>query len=387
MPTEPKDANQQVDPPVGTPPAPPQTPAPGTEVSVGTTPQGGSTPPSPPGSPSTTAAQPGSGGWWTGLGLPADETAAQAEVRQMRERLDQYSARDPMINAFTAYQGEFADFLENRDQYLQYRKSAQPAQPAPWFADLGELYAPMQWDPSWANHVMEDPASGALVLRPNGRPDILAKAQSYLDRTRKIQQKFWENPAEYIRPIVEKLATQQAQQIVSAQFGAHAEAQNMAQFEAQHARWLYENDGKNFKFAQRWNPKTGRNEPVRVMTKQGQRFCELVQQRHDYQRQRGHLDLEDQLHWAMQALENEFYRSQASPAAGGTTQPPATPPDTRSPREKANDTWLNGQGKEAPVPPGVLATADMAPLAPNEIAPSLLSAFTANGVKPEHFVR
>lgn len=348
--TEQTASSQSATPSTVTPPSP----AAGNTVAVA-----GRVDASPPGSGGDAQTQPNAAGQATGAqvgllshlrsagfsDLPSDEQQAAValvnSLRQARQIYDQHQQISPYLED---YRRNARDFHEWQKSRVAATQAAAPAKDQPFYADY--FKAP-EYDPRWTELVTRDPATGRLT----GPPDIVRKIEEYRVWRTQTADKLIDNPHEFIRPTVEKLAEQKAREIVQSELGRYREVVSARQFlEDPGNRWMYDTDaGGNLRYRDVYDPSTGgyRREPA--LTQYGQRFSQLVLE----ESQRG-LPWEQQRYYADLRLRDEIARgflpapqnqnaTHVSAAAQAQARPtPAAPAQQAVPSllEQANAAFL-----------------------------------------------
>lgn len=114
-----------------------------------------------------------------------------------------------------------------QNQAAQYQQQQQRPQ-----------YAPPPWDPKWVSMVERDPNTGMLRSKAGYDPRIADAVQQYAD----WRDKFLENPAQTITPLVEE----RARSLIQQEMATHKEALAAEQLVAQNANWIFQSsaDGR-----------------------------------------------------------------------------------------------------------------------------------------------
>lgn len=153
-------------------------------------------------------------------------------------------------------------------QQLQAQREAvqSPAAQAP---AKSKWEAP-EYDPAWLNLVRKD-AEGNLVAVPGAQPDLPQKLQAYAEWQRQQEQKFYQNPGEFILPQIQD----QVRDLIRSEIeGGLAQRQSEAfvrNVVAQNADWIYAKDPAGNTAI---DPTTGSP----LMTAEGQRYFQYAQQ-------------------------------------------------------------------------------------------------------------
>lgn len=135
------------------------------------------------------------------------------------------------------------EYLKNKSEYEKWqaaqREAAQPkkAETPPWFN-------PPSVDDSWKSYIIRDPQTGKEIIDPNAPFEAQQALRRYQDYTANFARKLVTDPETTLKPFVEQVAMQKAQELVQQHLGQY-QAQNYVQdLEAQNADWLYDDNGQ-----------------------------------------------------------------------------------------------------------------------------------------------
>jgi len=107
---------------------------------------------------------------------------------------------------------------------------------------------PRWWNPpavdeTLKSYIIRDPQTGKEIIDPNAPLTAQEKLRAYQDYTANFARKFVTDPENTLKPFIEEVAMQKAQELVQQHLGQY-QAQNYVQdLEKQNADWLYNPDG------------------------------------------------------------------------------------------------------------------------------------------------
>lgn len=131
--------------------------------------------------------------------------------------------------------------LAQYQQLMAAQQQAQsPQQPAEQEAPL---WNPPEFNPVWLTQVQRD-EQGNLVPAAGGSQETVNKVLQWAQYRQEQQDKFWNNPYEYIRPFVENVAKQQTQHGLE----TTQDTLTAQQLIDKNSDWIYEGDPNNRKF-------------------------------------------------------------------------------------------------------------------------------------------
>ncbi len=100
------------------------------------------------------------------------------------------------------------EYLQHRDQFnvWQQQQQAAEAQRAAAAQEKAKWWNPPPFDPSWRDHVEQDPATGQLRTRAGSDPAILPRYQAHQAYRQEFARKLLDNPEATLGPMVEERA-------------------------------------------------------------------------------------------------------------------------------------------------------------------------------------
>ena len=135
------------------------------------------------------------------------------------------------------------EYLQNKAQYQQWLAAQQEAsKPKP--AEQPKWWSPPSVDDSWKSYIIRDPQTGKEIIDPNAPFEAQQALRKYQDYTANFARKLVTDPENTLKPFVEQVAMQKAQELVQQHLGQY-QAQNFVQdLESQNADWLYDQNGQ-----------------------------------------------------------------------------------------------------------------------------------------------
>jgi len=135
------------------------------------------------------------------------------------------------------------DYLRNQKEFEAWKQAqAQAAQPKP--EAKPKWWNPPQVEESFKSYIIRDPQTGKEIIDPNAPIHAREALRQYQDYTANFARKFVTDPENTLKPFIEEVAMQKAQELVQQQLGQY-QAQNYVQsLEQQNADWLYEPNGQ-----------------------------------------------------------------------------------------------------------------------------------------------
>lgn len=175
--------------------------------------------------------------------------------------LPQFQGQDDLTiarNLYSAYSGyeeaqrrlgQFQEVIPYATEYLQNRAAYQKWQQEQAEASKPKPEAKPKWfDPpaisdAYKSYIIRDPQTGREVIDPNAPLHAKEALRQYQDYTANFARKFVTDPENTLKPFIEDVAMQKAQELVNQHLGQY-KAQNYVQdLEKQNADWLYNSDG------------------------------------------------------------------------------------------------------------------------------------------------
>jgi hypothetical protein len=168
--------------------------------------------------------------------LPDSREAAAYLIRRAREQ-DRYA--DVGRQA--------ASDWENYQRWRLGQVSPQPGMPGAAAPPAKRnVFGLPDYDPNWMQMVRKDPVTGDYIPAPGAPPDIVHRVTNYAMQLQAAQQRFWQDPMQFLGELIDQRISPLLDQRVS----AHSQyAQNMAEaqrFMTENAGWIhrFDNNGQ-----------------------------------------------------------------------------------------------------------------------------------------------
>lgn len=159
--------------------------------------------------------------------VPDDHSALQQLILRARQS-EQMSQMAQIGQQFVPH---MAAFQQWQQQQRQQQQQAQQ-QAAQWHK------AP-EFDPSWVSMVVRDPATGDVRPAPGAPPDIVQKLTEARRFQQNFQERFAQDPIATIKPGLEGMIREVAQQLVQEQIGQYRDTSFGESFIRDNASWLH----------------------------------------------------------------------------------------------------------------------------------------------------
>lgn len=135
------------------------------------------------------------------------------------------------------------EYLKNQKAFAEWQKAqAEAAKPKP-------QEAPKWWNPpsikdTYKSFIVRDPQTGKEIISPDAPFEAQNALREYQAYTADFARKLVTDPENTLKPFVEQVAMQKAQELVQQQLGQYT-AQNYVQdLERQNSDWLYDQQGQ-----------------------------------------------------------------------------------------------------------------------------------------------
>jgi hypothetical protein len=135
------------------------------------------------------------------------------------------------------------EFLQNKSAYEQWKQAqAEASRPKP--AETPKWWNPPAIDESYKGYIVRDPHTGKEIIDPNAPLDAQQALRKYQDYTANFARKFVTDPENTLKPFVEQVAMQKAQELVQQQLSQYQTQNYVSSLEQQNADWLYDANGQ-----------------------------------------------------------------------------------------------------------------------------------------------
>jgi hypothetical protein len=152
--------------------------------------------------------------------------------QEAQRALSQYQQVVPYAN----------EYLRNETAFRQWQQEqAKAAQPKP--AETPKWWNPPAIKDTYKSFIVRDPSTGKEVIDPSAPYEAQQALREYQAYTADFARKFVTDPENTLKPFVEQVAMQKAQELVQQQLGQYQATNYVSDLERQNADWLYDQTG------------------------------------------------------------------------------------------------------------------------------------------------
>jgi len=164
-------------------------------------------------------------------------------ARNLYQAYSGYGEASRQLQQYQSVIPQATEYLQNKKSYEDW-KSAQAAAAAPKAPEKAKWWSPPAVDESYKNWIIRDPSSGKEVIAPDAPYEAKVALQKYQAYTADFARKFVTDPEGTLKPFIEDVAMQKAQELVQQQFSQYQATNYVQSLESQNADWLYEQNGQ-----------------------------------------------------------------------------------------------------------------------------------------------
>ena len=175
--------------------------------------------------------------------LPEFQGADDVAIAQtLYQSMQGYRQAQQQLRQYQQYMPETMDWLKNKERYLEWQQSQQAAQARP--QEQPKWWNPPQVKDTWRQYIVRDPETGKEVIDPNAPLEAQAAIREYQAYTADFAKRFVTNPEDTLKPFIEQVAMQKAQELVQQQLGQYTATNYVQSLEQRNADWLYDQNGQ-----------------------------------------------------------------------------------------------------------------------------------------------
>lgn len=187
----------------------------------------------------------------------ADDRAIAARLYNAMERekaashkLAQYQQLLPYAQEYIHHRKDFDEYRQNRGDFDQWRQGrqqptqAQVAQQVQAQQQKPGLFQPPKVRDAYKRYLVKD-ETGRTVISEDAPLDARHELMEYQQARADFAEKFLDNPAETLGPLVQEMAAKQAEEIVSKQFERVSNEQFVSSVEESNQDWLFDKETGN----------------------------------------------------------------------------------------------------------------------------------------------
>jgi hypothetical protein len=152
--------------------------------------------------------------------------------QEAQRQLQQYQQIIPQAN----------EYLRNKSEYEKWQ-SAQRAAAQPKPEEKPKWWSPPQVKDTWKSYIVRDPNTGKEIISPDAPYEAQQALREYQAYTADFARKFVTDPENTLKPFIEDIAAQKAQELVQQQLNQHVATNYVSSLEQQNADWLYDQNG------------------------------------------------------------------------------------------------------------------------------------------------
>ena len=134
------------------------------------------------------------------------------------------------------------EYLQNRQAFSEWQRSQAEAKHKEANPEPPKWWNPPQVKDTWKGFIVRD-EQGNEVIDPNAPLEAQAALREYQAYTADFARKLVTDPENALKPLVEQVATQKAQELVQQQLGQFQEQGYVNSLEEQNRDWLYDEQG------------------------------------------------------------------------------------------------------------------------------------------------
>ena len=154
--------------------------------------------------------------------------------QESQRQLQQYQQVVPYAQEYLQNKQAFTEWQKSKSE--EAAKASQPAPPPKW-------WNPPEVKDTWKSYIVRDPESGKEVIDPSAPFEAQQALRDYQTYTADFARRLVTDPENALKPFVEQVATQKAQEMVAGQLGQYQANNYINDLEAQNADWLYDQQG------------------------------------------------------------------------------------------------------------------------------------------------
>jgi len=166
-----------------------------------------------------------------------------AIARNLYQAYSGYGESQRQLQQYQSIIPHATEYLQNKQAYEQW-KAAQAQAQAPKAEEKPKWWNPPSVDESYKSWIIRDPSTGKEVIAPDAPYEAKVALQKYQAYTADFARKFVTDPENTLKPFIEDVARQKAEELVQAQLGQYTAKSYVQSLEQQNADWLYDQTGQ-----------------------------------------------------------------------------------------------------------------------------------------------
>lgn len=196
-------------------------------------------------SPDTQAPSQGGGSVYDAFKqLPEFQGADDLTIAQnLYQSMQGYRNAQAQLRQYQDVMPHAMEYMRNQRQFEEWRRAqAQAQQPKP--QEAPKWWSPPEIKDTWKQFIVRDPETGREIISPDAPLDAQMALKEYQAYTANFARKFVTDPENTLKPFIEQVAMQKAQELVEKQLGQYTTQNYVQSLEQQNADWLYDGNGQ-----------------------------------------------------------------------------------------------------------------------------------------------
>jgi hypothetical protein len=153
-----------------------------------------------------------------------------------------YGETQRQLQQFQSLIPDTTDYIRNKAAYQQWQK-AQAEAAKPKEPEAPKWWSPPQVKDTWKSYIVRDPSTGKEIIAPDAPFEAQQALREYQSYTADFARKLVTDPENTLKPFVEQVAIQKAQEMVQNHLNTYKTQNYVSDLERQNADWLYDQDG------------------------------------------------------------------------------------------------------------------------------------------------
>lgn len=148
-----------------------------------------------------------------------------------------------VLNQYQSIIPHATEYLQNKAEYEKWR-AAQAEASKPKAPEQPKWWSPPQVKDTWKSYIVRDPQTGKEIISPDAPYEAQAALREYQQYTADFARKLVTDPENTLKPFVEQVAIQKAQEMVQQHLNQYQASNFVQDLERQNADWLYDQNGQ-----------------------------------------------------------------------------------------------------------------------------------------------
>ena len=226
------------------------------------------------------------------------------------------------------------EYLKNQKAFEDWRR-AQAEAAKPKAPEAPKWWSPPEVKDTWKSYIVRDPQTGKEIISPDAPYEAQAALREYQSYTADFARKLVTDPENTLKPFVEQVAIQKAQEMVQQHLNQYQSQNFVSDLERQNSDWLYDQNGQ--------------------VSREGQAIQQYISQAAEigiadpkarWQYATGMLQ-RDLLNLRYQQMQQQYAHAAQGPV-GAVAPQPAAPPQPADPVAESNMQFLRERATRAP---------------------------------------